>query len=220
MYQSVFSVMDDFQSVWQSVPAFVSAVSNFGSKFELLKIRLTEQSSTTMGISAEKKEKINDLRERILVMQKALLLLGHDSGNIPLQERNRKSKSSLMELNISKLAVRCAELKNDLDSHGPALSQYGITQEDISEIMPLLVGIDELNNSTRKAILKRKGITESISDLEKALDKLLRFEMDSLIMVFKKNQPAFFKAFRNARVVIDYGHHDSGSPQERDDGMH
>jgi len=219
MYQSVFSVMDDFQSVWQSVPAFVSAYANFNSKLELLRVRLTEHSSTIVGVSVEKGLRLADLRERMLVTHRSLFLYGQAAGNVLLRERNRKTKSGLDKLNIAKLAVCCNELKNDLVLYGAQLSDYGITAEMIAELLPMLSGIDDLNNSPRKAILKRKSTTQSISELERALDEILRTEMDNLILVFKKNQPEFFRAFRDARIVIDYGHHSGGGSAERDDGQ-
>ena len=220
MYQSVFSVMSDFQSVWGAVPAFVSSVANFNSKLDLLRIRLTEQSSTTTGVSAEKDLRLTDLKERMLVIHRGLFLYGDSTGNILLRERNRKTKTSLEKLNIAKLAIGCNELKGDLELYSQYLSDYGISSDLIAEILPMLTSIDELNNSARKAILKRKSVTQSIAELERALDKILRNEMDNLILVFKKNQPSFFGAFRNARVIVDYGHHGggSGAPEERDDG--
>lgn len=216
MYQSVHAVLSQYQTVWQGIPAFAGAVSNFESQFELLQTSLVEQSSATTGVSTDKNLRIEELRERILLVQRTLFLLGREQGDTLLQERNRKTKSSLTTMSFGKLAVRCKEVKVDIDAHGSELINYGITPDFIEELNSQLLGIDELNNSVRLAILKRKNATESINDLELAIDKLLRVEMDGLILLFK-NTP-FFKAFRHARAVVDYGSHGGNGSKERDDG--
>lgn len=219
MYQSIASVMNDFQNVWQGVPALVGSMTNFNTKFSLLQASLTEQSIATNGVSAEKRAIISDLRERIVVMQYALRLHATAIKNMPLLSRNSSTKSAVDKLNMPKLAVRSNELKADLEVYGSDLGPYGITPDDISETLSALSNVITVGYSTRKAILKRKGFTESIRELESALDYILRFEMDGLILVFKKTQPAFFNAFRNARVIIDYKHgHGGVAPTERDDG--
>ena len=205
MYESVHAVLTDHQNSWQNIPAFANAVNTIETKLALLRVRITEQLSATTGVTLEKKLRTEDLRSRMLVIQHALFLLGRASGDIALRERNNHSKSDLRDLNLNEFAARCSELKTDLDTYGAQLAEYGITQQTIDELMPLLLGIDELNNSTRKAIIKRKEITRSISDLEHELDELLRVELDRLILVFKQSDPAFFHSYNSARITIDYG---------------
>lgn len=59
--------------------------------------------------------------------------------------------------------------------------------------------------SVRKAIIKRKGITKSIEDLEQEINELLRVELDRLILVFRESEPAFYHSFESARITINYG---------------
>jgi hypothetical protein len=205
MYESVHSVLNDYQSSWQGIPAFVSAVNTFETKLNLLRMRVMEQSSITTGVSMDKKLRINDLRDRMLVVQHALFLLGRASGDILLRERNHTSKTALLEMNLAGFAARCAELKLDLGTYGPQLAEYGITLESIDELIPLLQGIDEVNNSTRKAIIRRKNATQSIRELELELNELLRIELDRLILLFRHSEPGFFQSFRSARITIHYG---------------
>lgn len=205
MYGSVLSVLNDHQPTWQAVSAFANAKTAFETKLNQLRVRVTEQLGATTGIALEKKLVTADLRKRILVVQNALFLLGRASGDVVLRERNSQTKTELERLALSELAARCAELKQDLDSYAAQLAPYGITQQSIDELIPLLQGIDELNNSTRKAIIKRKGITQAIKDLEHELDELLRVELDRLILLFKQTHPAFYQAYESARITIDYG---------------
>ncbi|MNU69519.1 hypothetical protein D3C71_589050 [compost metagenome] len=205
MYESVHAVLTDHQSSWQNIPAFASAVNKFETKLALLRAGVAEQSSATTGVSLEKRLRTEDLRNRMLVMQHALFLLGRASGDVLLQERNHLSKTDLFHMTLNEFAARCTELKGDLDTYSAQLPQYGITQQAIDELIPLLLGVDELNNSTRKAIIKRKSITKNIEDLEQELNELLRVELDRLILVFKESDSQFYHSFESARITINYG---------------
>jgi hypothetical protein len=205
MYESVHAVLTDHQSSWQSIPAFVQAVNTFETKLALLRTRVAEQLGATTGVSLEKKLRTEDLRNRMLIIRNALFLLGRASGDVPLQERNHSSKTDVIRMTLNEFAARCTEMKGDLESYGAQLTAYGITQQAIDELIPLLLGVDELNNSTRKAIIKRKSITKTIDDLELELNELLRVELDRLILVFKESEPTFHQSFESARITINYG---------------
>jgi hypothetical protein len=213
MYESVHAVLTDHQSSWQSIPAFVNAVNTFETKLALLRAGIAEQLSATTGVSLEKKLRTEDLRSRMLIMQNALFLLGRSSGDTLLQERNHSSKTDVIRMTLNEFAARCTELKGDLETHGTQLPEYGVSQQAMDELIPLLSGIDELNNSSRKAIIKRKSITKTIEDLEQELNELLRVELDRLIGVFKESEPQFYHLFESARITINYG---GGGPRPHD----
>lgn len=205
MYGSVLSVLNDYQPAWQSVSAFANAKTAFETKLNQLRVRVTEQLGATTGVTLEKKLLTADLRKRILLVQSALFLLGRASGDVVLRERNSQTKTELERLALSELAARCAELKQDIDSHATQLAEYGVTQQAMDELLPMLQGIDELNNSVRKAIIKRKSITQEIADLEQELNELLRVELDRLILLFEKSVPEFYHTYNSARITINYG---------------
>lgn len=209
MYGSVLSVLNDQQTIWQGIPAFVSAKAAFETKLNLLRVRVTEQLGATTGVAIDKRLRITDLRERMLLVQYALFLLGRATNDVLLRERNSLTKTDLDELRLNQLAARCAELKQDMDTYGTQLSAYGVTTQALDELIPLLETVSEVNNSTRQAIIKRKGITKSIKDLEHELNELLHVELDRLILVFKQSHPAFFEAYNSARITIDYGNRGS-----------
>lgn len=209
MYGSVLSVLNDQQTIWQGIPAFVSAKAAFETKLNLLRVRVTEQLGATTGVAIDKRLRITDLRERMLLVQYALFLLGRATNDVLLRERNSLTKTDLDGLRLGQLAARCAELKQDIDTYGTQLAQYGVTTQALDELIPLLETVSDVDNSTRQAIIKRKGITKSIKDLEHELNELLRVEFDRLILVFKQSHPAFFEAYNSARITIDYGNKSS-----------
>lgn len=207
MYESVHTVFNEYASSWQQIPAFENAVNNFNNTLELLRSRIEEQAKTTQGVTLKRKLRLEDLYSRMLPVQHALYLLGRSIQETGLQVRNEVSASELRKWSMGEFASRCTQLIGDIDSFGADLGAYGITQQTLDELVSMLQGIDELSNSTRQAIIKRKGITQEILKIEQDLNKLLRVELDRMMELFKESDPEFYRDFQNARIVIDYGRH-------------
>lgn len=220
MYGSVLSVFNDHQSIWQTIPAFVNAKTSFETKLNQLRVRVSEQLDAVTGVSMEKKLRTEDLRSRMLLVHHALYLLGRATENTILRERNEVTKTALSKFTLNEFAAHCAVLVTDLETYATQLAEFGISQQAIDELIPMLQGIDDLNNSTRKAIIKRKGITQSIRDLEQELDELLREEFDRMILVFKQSHANFYRDYESARITIDYGtHRGARGAEEEETGM-
>lgn len=219
MYERVHAAMNDHQSVWQDISALSAVMDKFTAKLDLLKSYSMEQTGATIGVSHNKQLRKNELLERMLIVERALMLHGLAIGDVLLQDRNKHSKSGLFRMPDNKLVIRCAEIKADLETFGSQLGAYGV-DTTVAELTPMLQDVETLKNSAWKAILKRKGATQSIKDLERDINKLLSVELDNLMLVFQISQPAFFQAVSNARLVIDYKFtHGTKPPQGSDEVM-
>lgn len=217
MFESVRTVLNDYQGSWQTIPAMVAAIAKLDSKLDLLRQRLSEQSMATTGVSEIKTERIAKLREQVYLLSKALYLHGKESGNKVLEARYRTTRTELVKMNVVKLQVRCTELSADLTQYGSELTSFGITPEMISALVTVVDQFSDLRNSTRRAILQRKGITASINDLEKELGSVVRDELDNLMLLFKTSDVAFYRSYTAARSIVDYRGPSAPAP-ERDDG--
>ena len=218
MYERVHAAMNDYQTIWQDISALSTVMDKFTAKLDLLKSYSLEQTGATIGVSHNKQLRKNELLERMLIVERALMLHGMAIGDVLLQDRNKHSKSDLFKMSDNKLVIRCTEIKADLDTFGSQLGAYGV-DATVAELTPMLQDVETLKNTAWKAILKRKGATQSINELEREIDKLLNIELDNLMLVFQISQPAFFQAVSNARMVIDYkSTHGTKPPQDPADG--
>lgn len=217
MFQSVRTVLNDYQSEWQGLPVFVQVVSELDSKTTSLRSLLTQQMSLTTGVTESKNQRILLLREELLLMQRALYLLGKATNNVLLKARNKQTKTELFSLNIAQLTVRCNEMKIDLENEGANLAAYGIQPTAVTAILDEINQLNEVQNSSRIAVLKRKSVTTEILETERSLSSLLKDELDTLVLVFKRSNAAFYQAYMNARSVPQIGKSPDAN-DERDDG--
>ena len=212
MFGSVHTVLEENQTIWTSVPAFAAAVGLFESKLAVLDTKLSEQSTATTGVTLEKQALLKQLFEDMALVHTALYLYGKDNGNVALRERNKMSKSTLTRLSIGKAKVHANDLKNDLLAHGSALDAYGITPAFVSDLISRIDELPELIESTRMALLRRKGVTQAIEDVQSKITEILRDRMDRLIKIFRKDHPDFVLIYQHARTAIPH------SSRDRDNG--
>lgn len=212
MFGSVHTVLTANQATWNGVPAFASAVNLFVSNLEILDRKLSEQSVALTGVTLEKQGQLNRLSEEMLLAHNALYLYGKETVSIILKERNRTSKSDLLRLSIGRAKVHGNDLKNDLLAHGSALEPYGITEIFITELIGKIDGLPELIESSRIALLRRKGATKAIDEAESKITDILRDQIDRLVLIFKNEYPQFVSDYLHARAS---GSHRNGDRDDR-----
>jgi hypothetical protein len=84
------------------------------------------------------------------------------------------------------------------------LIKYAIIEADFTATSDLLVSFKLAYAQPRVANTEAKVSTGNISDVFKSLDKLLKEEIDELMLPFQFTQPDFYNAYRNARIIVNY----------------
>jgi hypothetical protein len=54
------------------------------------------------------------------------------------------------------------------------------------------------------AVSVSKVSTVNIGELVRSLNVLLNDEIDVLMLLFEETQPDFYRAYKNARIIVDY----------------
>ncbi len=205
MYQNVLAVVKDHQSSWNGIPAIVSVVSEFESLLTNLGSRLNGQSSITQGISDEKQIYIDQLIKDMSLLKKGLFLYAIQTNDLPLRARNKESLTKLKSMGAERLKVSSEALLLDLEAHGTALPDFGITAAQIQDFQSQAALLEERKNSVRQAIIERSIETKAIKDLEKQLNNLLIEQLDRFMSFFQATEPSFFVTYKAARRIIGNG---------------
>lgn len=92
------------------------------------------------------------------------------------------------------------------------MAKYFIGDAEFAELSKLLADFKSAMPQRRVATSVSKVSTGNISAMFEAQDKLLKDEIDVLMILFRTKQPDFYKAYRNARSIIDYSARGKSEP--------
>lgn len=228
MYRAVLEVCKSHEQNWATIPGFVTTVNDFENTLIDLEHQAQLQTSRTVGVSTVKAEKVTLLYDRLLLLQGALEVYGTMIGDSELRLRNKIVKTDLNRKTISALNVHVNSVLVDLNTHGAALEQFGITPIILAESISIMQSTQHALNRPRMAIIDRKLNTNSLDLLMHEIDSILKVRLDKLMRLFKGDVPTFFALYFNARMIID-SHPKKSNPQipptsspsiEPDDGFH
>ena len=93
------------------------------------------------------------------------------------------------------------------------LAKYLIGDAEFAELNKLLTDYKSLIPQRRVASSVSKVSTGNISAVFDAQDKLLKEEIDMLMILFRSKQPDFYKAYKNARIIVDYSGRGKSKPE-------
>jgi len=218
MYQNVLAVVNDHQSVWSGIQSMSSAVNQLNDLLSSLSSKLNVQSTITQGVRLEKQAFVQQLKEEMVLLKKALFLHAVETGNLPLRERHKESKSKVIATSVDRLEILSISLLEDLEVYGQALGTIGITPQQILEFSSKVTELASRKNSVRQAIIERAVETSQITELEKAINSLIIDRLDRFMSFFKSSNSSFFNTYRGARRIIANGGNTAPRTNERDDG--
>lgn len=96
----------------------------------------------------------------------------------------------------------------------PELAKYLITTEKVTDLTTSLTNFKEAIPQKRVATSTTKVSTENIGDVINSLHTLLKEELDALMLLLEEDQPDFYKAYKNARLIVDYAGGGKSEPEE------
>lgn len=86
----------------------------------------------------------------------------------------------------------------------PELSKYFVTMEKLAELNTLLADFSAAIPQKRVANSMSKVSTLNISGIFNTTTQMLKEELDVLMLLFEESEADFYKAYKNARMIVDY----------------
>ena len=162
------------------------------------------QEADSTGLTKNKTGLRGGLIMKILQFSAALMAYATTAKNVELKTKANYTASELKTVPDSVLfdiGVLLMGLSIPIKAD---LTKYFVGEAEFKEIERLLADFKLAIPKRRVATSVSKASTGNIGEVFKAQDKLLKDEIDALMLPFRFTQPDFFNSYKNARIIVDY----------------
>jgi hypothetical protein len=204
MYQSTYLVLENHSSLFEVSEVFKTKHQVFKNGMQQLEHYRQIQEEATSGHTQEKEQVRDELTEIMLRVSAAEVAFATGTGNLNLKKKAhyvpsrlyRASDPVLYDIaeNLHKLALPVAGELIIYFVDQPELDLLKEKTETFKMVMP----------QNRVSVSTRKTSTLNISKLIRGTDKLLKEELDAMMLPFRFSQPDFYREYKNARIIVDY----------------
>jgi len=192
----------------------VNAHQRLKDGMEVIDINRQMQEADNSGLTKVKIEFRKDLIKRILRFSGALRAYATGVKNIDLKTKANYSFSDLRNSSDSVLFDIVALLFELADPIRSELVKFSVGDDEFTNMASLLSVFKQAIPQKRVASTVSKVSTSNISDVYKSLSKLLKDEIDELMLPFQFTQPDFYNAYKNARIIVNYSGRGKAKPDD------
>lgn len=203
MYESVNTVLNDFQTSWSVLPVFQGIRDEFQGKIAQLH-ELDFQQRFITGQSAKvKMEKRKRAAEEALKMRGSLLAYATGAEVSVLYNAVSFAPSRLRYGSAIETTAYITLLIEKTTEYLSELAPYGVDQSVLDNLIATRDAILEISSEPRDRIVNRKGITRTIKATIERVDKVLIAQMDQIVISLMDAAPEFYMAYFDARITVD-----------------
>lgn len=205
MFEAVLRFFLQNLAIMATRPALQAAFNTF--KFKLANLQTTEQlySKVLTGITTDK----NILKQMVAALYAENAAQVHayafKEGNNELMKNMHFSEKALLRLPDGEMAKVCHNILLMVKEYTNKLGDYGISGETTDTMEKTLLAFEDDKPSVRNAIADRSSFTQSRNEDIPAINKLLRFSIDKLMLKLRKEEPRLYNVYLSNRIVVDNG---------------
>ena len=204
MFGSVNLVLDNYSQLFVQLEDLVLGHQRLKDGLVVLGQNLQIQEADNKGLTDNKTDLRDNLTIRILQLSAALKAHANSTKNKELKAKANYTRTELKTspdpvlYNIGTLMVNLATpILADLN-------KYFVSNDKMDELNGLLADFNDAIPQKRVANSVSKVSTVNIEEVVNSLNTLLKEEIDVLMLLFDETQPDFYRAYKNARIIIDY----------------
>ena len=204
MFGAVVTVLDENSALVSSLHDLVTAKERFNAGMSIINQNRQVQEAKTTGLTMNKKTKREKLIQMIIKFSAALKGYAVSVNNADIKARADYSVSDLIRVadsvmyDIGKLLLGMAV------AHKDEMAHYFIGDAELKGMEQLLDEFTLAIPKKRVATSLSKTSTDNIEVTFTAQEKLLKDQIDVLMLLFKDNNPDFYSAYKNARATVNY----------------
>ncbi len=208
MHKAVLGVLDDNNSLWQTSTAMTSARNLLNTGINAVTALQVSQGGVTTGVTDDKATARRALAESAVVVAGAVGAYADAQGNHELYDAVDFTVADLLHGPEEDCRVHAANiLTKGTENLAALVANHSLAQADLDDLEEKLEAFAELLPKPRQAKAGTKSATDQLPAALLANDRTCERQLDKLLEKFRTSQPAFYQAYKVARVIVDPATH-------------
>ena len=204
MFESVNLVLSNHSSLFVQLEDLVLGHQRLKNGIQQIGQYRQVQETDNSGLTEVKIDLRTNVITQELQLSAALKSYGNSTHNKELKTKANYSKSDLSQSAdpvLYDIGILLVNLATPLQAE---LSKYFVSVEKLNDLGNLLMEFYAAIPQKRVANSMSKVSTSNIVEVFNAMSKMMKDEMDVLMLLFEQAEPDFYKAYKNARIIVDY----------------
>ena len=205
MFYAVQGTLLENNAIWSGTPAIVTASGDLDGNIKSLEDALEVQVRDIRGHSKDKSNAEETMIAQTLDVAGKVMAFATATNNEALAEAMNIFPSELRRYRDSIVAQRCQDVHDSANTVLASLVGYGVDAAKLTALQAAITAYLAQNTAPRLAITERKNATAEIDLLVESTLELLHRRMDPLMQGYAITEPAFYRLYTDARIVVDLG---------------
>ncbi len=205
MYVRIQRVLGDNKASWSANTKFTANTVVLDENIASIAEEQKMQESDKTGIVQDKETARELLAELAFGVASGLRSFAADANNRELEQSVKFTEAGLGRLAEARLTSTC-EMIHDLGmQHVAELAEYGVTSASLDALKAAIAAFKDVQPDARLAINTGSQATTNMRKLFSATSDLLKRQLDTKMVLFKKTNEDFYNAYFQARNIIEPG---------------
>ena len=202
MGRAVSAILTSYNEIVLQTPGLNEANTSLGNLLNDVQKHGQGQLIDGNELTKEKANIRSELETALKKVTKAMVAFATNSKDTLLKEKHRYSNSDIERMKDSDLFNTSYNVYGDALLIAKDLEPFA-TLDDVTGLKALADDFNNLLPQKRNQVDKRSVSTQNLEDAVNEISELLKDTMDPLMAPLEFTQPDFFKAYMNARIIVD-----------------
>ncbi len=204
-YESIDKTLDKHEALWSTLPAMNESVVQYRAILAQIRDTSVQREVATTGLTQTKLTKKQRMADLALELGSAAFAYASKQKDQTLKAVFDYSMTDLRYISDNASIDRSQVIHQEVGKILVALADYGITAVELDSLQTAIT--DFKNAIGEKGSTKGTGVvnTQRLVDLFRQADRLLREELDKVMLRFRKSNAEFYDAYIVSSTVADLG---------------
>lgn len=202
MYVATQDHMNNNPAVWSGVPVIVTVKNNFDELVSRMAGQ-SEKAQSKLSVTGRKEILIKQTGLRASELSGSLQAFAAITNKPDLMKEVDFTKSDAVRMKEKELVTYVGNMIKIARNNLAALTDYAITDEQLTELETTLEDLNDLIGKPRNILNQKYVAIGQLSELFDTCNKLLRDQMDKLMLRYRTSNPEFYEGYLRARTIVD-----------------